>query len=77
MKVSELKKYLNECDDNLDIYLECAIAEGRAHQKIYDLLIGSEKITIVSREAVDADPLNQLPTMSHLHLVGKEPGIPE
>lgn len=63
MKVSEVIKALEKAiaqEGDVDVKVECEFQGRRSCQKLADVYIG-RYVLFVSQEAIDADPINQLP----------------
>lgn len=73
MKISELVAILNKTKDtagDLVVRIETSTKDKvRVEQDIFDVLIGGNRVILVSKEALEADPLLDLPTMPNLSSV--------
>lgn len=66
MKASRLVEHLNnhiKDHGDSEVSLEAELNGGRTEQKLFDVLSGNNQVLLVSKEAMDADPINQLPTI--------------
>ncbi len=66
MKISELIKYLNEAierDGDNEVSIEAELDGRRTEQRLFDVYGGSKTLLLVSKEAVEADPINALPAV--------------
>ena len=62
MTVKQLIEYLTGLLEDMSVRIETAYNSIRNQQDIHDILVGNEEILLVSKEAMDADPINQLPS---------------
>lgn len=64
MKASELIEALKEGIERVgdqQIHIEAELNGARTEQTASDVLFGRNRILLVSKEAMDADPINALP----------------
>lgn len=80
MKLSELIERLTKYNRDYgtsEVYIETATSEKvRVCQHVVDILIGGDCVILVSKEALDADPLLDLPKFPNLSLVSTK-GLPQ
>lgn len=67
MKATELAKIIMgsvAAHGDYDVYVQAEFNGARSEQKAFDIWWGNNQVILVSKEAMDADPLLALPTIS-------------